>query len=192
MRKVYAIIAISTVAAVICTTVAAADLRGGPSGCAQGIQQPGAVVDGCGCSGAVECGSSCSSCDSTYGAGGCGTCRCGICCRHRARIASYGYFNCSCRGSYKFPVPPQSTYHWPGMYSQKYITEYTSPYRFPPLELPKPTPPKDSRTTARPVIQSTPAGLTTIAPAQLAPLPAQRSQRPEPMSERIKRKYGVK
>ena len=40
---------------------------------------------------------------------------------------------CSCRGSYKFPVPPRFTYHWPGMYSQRCMTSYVSPYRFPPL-----------------------------------------------------------
>jgi hypothetical protein len=42
-------------------------------------------------------------------------------------------FNCGCNGSYKFPVPPLSTYHWPGMYSAQWMTEYRSPWRFPPL-----------------------------------------------------------
>jgi hypothetical protein len=50
--------------------------------------------------------------------------------------ASYGQFNCECSGSYKYPVPPQYTYHWPGMYSQPTMTQYMSPYRFPPLKLP--------------------------------------------------------
>ncbi|HPP53915.1 MAG TPA: hypothetical protein PK777_13260 [Thermoguttaceae bacterium] len=50
--------------------------------------------------------------------------------------ACYGQFNCGCSGSYKFPVPPQYTYHWPGMYSQPTMTQYTSPYRFPPLKAP--------------------------------------------------------
>ena len=50
------------------------------------------------------------------------------------RVAQTGYDNCSCRGSYKFPVPPQYTYHWPGMYSMQRMTEYNSPWRFPPLE----------------------------------------------------------
>ncbi len=50
--------------------------------------------------------------------------------------ASYGAFNCGCSGSYKYPVPPQYTYHWPGMYSQQTMTEYVSPYRFPPLKPP--------------------------------------------------------
>jgi hypothetical protein len=54
--------------------------------------------------------------------------------RRADRIAEVGNSNCACRGSYKFPVPPQYTYHWPGMYSQQTITEYTSPWRFPPLE----------------------------------------------------------
>lgn len=42
--------------------------------------------------------------------------------------------NCSCNGSYKHPVPPQYTYHWPGMYSQQLMTDYHDPYRFPPLK----------------------------------------------------------
>lgn len=54
----------------------------------------------------------------------------------RTHLESFGHFNCNCRGSYKFPVPPQYTYHWPGMYAQRTITEYQSPYRFPPLNLP--------------------------------------------------------
>lgn len=55
----------------------------------------------------------------------------------KSKYESFGYFNCSCRGSYKFPVPPLYTYHWPGMYSQQYMTEYNSPWRFPTLERPE-------------------------------------------------------
>lgn len=44
------------------------------------------------------------------------------------------HFNCGCNGSYKFPVPPLSTYHWPGMYSQRLMTDYQSPWRFPPIK----------------------------------------------------------
>lgn len=51
-------------------------------------------------------------------------------------MSSIGGFNCACRGSYKFPVPPQYTYHWPGLYSQQAITSYQSPYRYPLLKLP--------------------------------------------------------
>lgn len=43
-------------------------------------------------------------------------------------------FNCGCNGSYKYPVPPLYTYHWPGMYSAQLMTDYHSPYRFPPLK----------------------------------------------------------
>ena len=41
--------------------------------------------------------------------------------------------SCRCAGSYKFPVPPLYTYHWPGQYSQQLMTDYQSPWRFPPL-----------------------------------------------------------
>jgi hypothetical protein len=43
-------------------------------------------------------------------------------------------FNCGCNGSYKFPVPPLYTYHWPGMYSAQLMTDYHSPWRFRPLK----------------------------------------------------------
>lgn len=33
-------------------------------------------------------------------------------------------FNCCCQGSYNFPAPPQSKYHWPGMYKDANITDY--------------------------------------------------------------------
>jgi hypothetical protein len=44
------------------------------------------------------------------------------------------YYSCGVQGSYKFPVPPLYTYHWPGMYSQVRMTDYHSPWRFPPLK----------------------------------------------------------
>ena len=47
--------------------------------------------------------------------------------------------NCACQGSYKYPVPPQSTYFWPGIYSQQTMTQYISPWRYPGL---KPIPEK--------------------------------------------------
>lgn len=64
-----------------------------------------------------------------FGRHGCGH-------HHRAPIegADRG-FNCGCQGSYKFPVPPQYTYFWPGsVYSQNLMTDYHSPWRFPPLK----------------------------------------------------------
>jgi hypothetical protein len=187
MQKVYAIVAVLAAATLSCTTVIAADLLAGPSLCTSCADQSEIVACECGCSDSSECGSSCGDCGSS-----CGGCGCGICCRHRAYIASFGYFNCSCRGSYKFPVPPQYTYHWPGMYSQQYMTEYTSPYRFPPLELPKFLPQEKAKIAVEPVIQSTSTDLRAVNPARLMPLPNRLSARPTPMSVRIKQKYGLK
>jgi len=72
-----------------------------------------------------ECG-----CDSN--SDGCGKRGCG---KHgcAARNANR-WFNCNCNGSYKFPVPPLYTYHWPGMYSMQRMTDYHSPWRFPAIK----------------------------------------------------------
>jgi hypothetical protein len=40
---------------------------------------------------------------------------------------------CACHGSYKYPVPPQYTYFWPGIYGQRTMTQYVSPWRYPDL-----------------------------------------------------------
>jgi hypothetical protein len=53
---------------------------------------------------------------------------------HRHRRNAEAGFNCGCNGSYKYPVPPLYTYHWPGMYSAQLMTDYHSPWRFPPLK----------------------------------------------------------
>ena len=191
MRRLHAAIAISAMATFVCSTATAADILAQPSSCSSCTSCAGQsemVVEGCD-SCASDCGSDCGGCKaSRIGCGGCG---CGICGRHRARIAAAGYFNCSCRGSYKFPVPPQYTYHWPGMYSQRFVTDYTSPYRFPPLEIPKFIPQEKSETTEAPMVQSTSTGLMSV-PATLATPPAKSSSRPTPMSARIKRMYGLK
>jgi len=76
--------------------------------------------DGC-----SDCGGQCECCG-----------RQGCIARYRGKWAAVGSANCSCQGSYKYPVPPQYTYHWPGMYSAQTMTQYASPYRFPPLKLP--------------------------------------------------------
>ncbi len=61
----------------------------------------------------------------------------GPCCvRPSLRHEPVGFSACCCRGSYKYPVPPQSTYWWPGIYSQQTMTEYVSPWRHPPLLMP--------------------------------------------------------
>ena len=64
--------------------------------------------------------------------GGCGLvgCRRVVC---NADTGHDAWANCRCNGSYKFPVPPLYTYHWPGMYSQQLMTNYQSPWRFPPI-----------------------------------------------------------
>ena len=58
----------------------------------------------------------------------CGGCRCGslfgrYC--HCCGCCENG--NCACQGSYKYPVPPQYTYFWAGIYGQHPMTAYVSP-----------------------------------------------------------------
>lgn len=43
-------------------------------------------------------------------------------------------FNCACKGSYHFPVPPLYTSHWVGLYSRHLPTDYRSLWRFPPIK----------------------------------------------------------
>ena len=91
--------------------------------------------DGCAaeaptCGSDDPCGSDC--CGGCGLLGGCGLFGHGC---HGAGIEGLDrHFNCGCRGSYNNPVPPQYTYHWPGMYKQNLMTDYTSPWRFPPLK----------------------------------------------------------
>ena len=47
----------------------------------------------------------------------------------RENVANTANFNCQMSGSYKYPVPKQYTYFWPGIYSQKRMTDYVSPYQ---------------------------------------------------------------
>jgi len=108
--------------------------------------------------------------------------------------AEVGYFNCRCRGSYKFPVPPQYTYHWPGMYAQRTMTEYNSPYRFPPLKIP-PTAeaePKADQQVGPPARQARfPVRQTSQAEHVRPERPAARSATAESLSQKIKRHYGI-
>jgi hypothetical protein len=77
-----------------------------------------------------------------YGVGYCDVCdpccghhgHCGHHCQWRLWYQQNAVFNCGCNGSYKHPVPPLYTYHWPGMYSAQRMTDYVSPWRFPPLK----------------------------------------------------------
>ena len=108
-------------------------------------------------------------------------CKCRPCCGrepHRSRVARIGDFNCGCRGSYKFPVPSQYTYHWPGLYAQQTMTEYTSPWRFPGLE------PYDGDST------QLERGAGKLARLQRLP-PVTTAGDSEPASLKIKRRFGV-
>lgn len=124
----------------------------------------------------VESDSGCG-CDS----GGCGRKGCG---RHgcAARNANR-WFNCNCNGSYKFPVPPLYTYHWPGMYSMQRMTDYHSPWRFPAI---KPyedeTPVRDL--SQRPAFRQ--ASSEIEAEYELAP-----RQEEVSVSDRIARRYAT-
>jgi hypothetical protein len=107
-------------------TLAAADF-GGPAQAACGCD----AAPACGCNGGGYgggyAGDPCDPC-----AGGCR----GILCRNRGPRyeGMEAGFNCGCNGSYKFPVPPLYTYHWPGMWQHNLMTDYHSPWRFPPLK----------------------------------------------------------
>ena len=116
---------------------------------------------------------------------GCGHCA--------ARIAPAEWFNCCRGGSYKFPVPPQYTYHWPGIYSQQSMTRYASPFRFPPLEQPKPRPAVlKGEAVAGLVAEPAPIRLTATGPVRTKVGTSRPPTRPEPMSSRIKRKYRLR
>ncbi len=54
----------------------------------------------------------------------------------RRNMSNTACFNCKVNGSYKYPVPKQYTYFWPGIYSQKRMTDYVSPYQGLRLESP--------------------------------------------------------
>lgn len=160
---------------------------------ASAVQHDG-VMPGC----CEQCGSH-EGCGHCQTAATCRTCRQPACvcrakahlaCLHcgRRRIAAAANFNCSCQGSYKFPVPRQYTYHWPGMYSQQQMTAYSSPYRFPPLELPPgfgPAQPRGGQLASDSLIRPTSA-VTPAAPASV------QQPRFERTSEKLKRMHGLK
>ena len=88
-------------------------------------------IGGCdGCGGGLQAGNpGCEMLGSALPGGGClggGS--------HAAARFQASCFNCGCKGSYTFPVPPLYTYHWPGMYQQHLMTNYASPWRFPPIK----------------------------------------------------------
>jgi hypothetical protein len=132
--RAFAILAAGLAACAWASTGSAADVKTVSK--KSSIKKSAARTDG-GCEAAPSCGDdSCSDCDSCDSAGLPGHrrgCRCEGCRLFSARRANNS-FNCTCNGSYKFPVPPLYTYHWPGMYSEELMTNYRSPWRFPPLK----------------------------------------------------------
>ena len=100
---------------------------------------------------------------------------------HRLYDGADLHFNCGCNGSYKFPVPPLYTYHWPGMYSQDLMTDYHSPWRFPPLR-----PYQDEADPVDPATASLP-GLRPVS--AVTPITASKTTRFVPMSERMQKYY---
>ena len=84
------------------------------------------------CTSCDDKGGACKSCNPCGDAGcnGCGKCRWRDLRRYEGQDPSA---NCGCNGSYKFPVPPLYTYHWPGLYAQSLMTDYQGPWRFPPI-----------------------------------------------------------
>ena len=107
---------------------------------------------------------------------------------HRLYDGADLHYNCGCNGSYKFPVPPLYTYHWPGLYSQQLMTDYQSPWRFPPLRPYAEEPDPVRSSTAR-----SPAPLRSISTATSAahasPESSTTDQRGKPMSQRVRELY---
>ena len=99
---------------------------------------------------------------------------------------SVDWGNCNCNGSYKFPVPPLYTYQWPGRYSQQLMTDYHSPWRFPPLR-----PYVDEPVRGINTHSVTPTSAEEEIPDYTGRLTT-RSAEPETVSAKIERYYGVK
>ncbi len=126
--------------------------------------------------------------------------KCCACCNQES------WSNCNCNGSYKFPVPPLYTYHWPGLYSAELMTDYHSPWRFPPLKPYTDEVPRAGEGPPQPLTMVVPtshrqptaakpeAGAPTAAakPRPVAAAPERIIGEPEPMSKKICRAYGMK
>lgn len=110
-------------AAMMAGLLAAASPLVAGNGCAVKAPTCQAAAPACGCN---EIDPGCGH-GRLCGAKGCGECGCPIDGLDR-------FANCGCNGSYNYPVPPLYTYHWPGMYKQVRMTDYHSPWRFPPLK----------------------------------------------------------
>ena len=135
----------ASISAAVATLVAG--LLVGSNGLAQEIISSGEVhqgdVSSASSSGCSSCGSNGCDSEGLLGCGGdcgeagsCGRgCRSGRCRGGRGKYYAGrdSHYNCGCNGSYNFPVPPLSTYHWPGMYKHQLMTDWHSPWRYPPI-----------------------------------------------------------
>lgn len=77
----------------------------------------------------------CCECDDGFGSCSSGG-PCGMRNSLHRNMAATACYNCKVNGSYKYPVPRQYTYFWPGIYSQKRMTDYVSPHQGLRLESP--------------------------------------------------------
>ena len=138
-------------------------------------------------------GGSCDEC----GCGECDECEKRGCCvlnmcrdwRNRRREANW--FSCSCNGSYKFPVPPLYTYHWPGLYQLERMTDYHSPWRFPPIKPYAPEPQFEDQASYSMVMQT--SGVRGHWPPEVPRhgIEPKRRGGAERMSTKLKRAYGI-
>lgn len=78
-----------------------------------------------------DCDCDCGCSDSCSPGGACGPLH-----GPRRNMSATACYNCKVNGSYKYPVPRQYTYFWPGIYSQKRMTDYVSPHQGLRLESP--------------------------------------------------------
>lgn len=108
--------------------------------------------------------------------------------KHRAKKQGRDYTwlwdSCNCNGSYKFPVPPLYTYHWPGLYSHRLMTDYHSPWRYPGIRpYPGDEQPGDELSERRESVRQ----VSQSAPRQIRDNTWERGS--EPVSAKIERLY---
>lgn len=109
--------------------------------------------------------------------------RCGGCGLNRRYDGLDLNFNCNCQGSYNYPVPPQFTYHWPGStYKQVLMTDYHSPWRFPPIK-----PYTDEVLIPRGAEVEPPGTLRPVSALEAEPIPVLPAGQIEPMSSMMQR-----
>ncbi len=135
----------------------------------------------------ISLGSFSGSASAADGCNSCGKNGCGKHHQHKYYEGRDRGFNCGCNGSYNYPVPPLYTYHWPGMYKAERMTDYHSPWRFPPLKpfMDEVVPPVGSGTSG----DAVPRELQPIT--ALMPIRSQATNlgQPESMSSKLLRSF---